>query len=575
MSIFRKAIEVVVPAGDRYPGIDSRRRIAVAWGLLCFFSCARANEHIVLSDVTEETGITFRHTDGSSGRLYILETVSAGLALFDFDRDGDIDIYFLNGAPLRGAKSKVAPTNALYRNEGDWRFTDVTEEAGVGDTRYGLGVTVGDYDNDGHPDIYLNNYGPNVLYRNNGDGTFADVTEKTGVGNGFQVGAGACFLDMDKDGDLDLYVSNYLEFSYEKHVSSATGGYSVYASPILYPAAPDTLYRNDGDGTFTDVSKTSGVAEHVGRGMGIVSVDYDNDGDVDVFTANDVGMNFLFENDGTGRFEEVGLFTGVAYDLHGDAQGSMGVDCGDYDNDGLLDFYVTSYQGQLATLYRNLGDGVFEDATLTTGARGGTLPSVTWGTSFVDVDNDGDRDIFIACGHLLDNVELYDDTTTYRQRNILLMNTGDGKFVDVSEKSGDGMKVKLSSRGAGLDDLDNDGDIDAVILNSRSEPTILRNDTPSKGHWLQVRLRGVKTNRNGIGAHVKVIAGDLTLLDEVHSGRGYQGHYGMRLHFGLGGRDRVDRIEVRWLGGGTDIFDDVAADQLITLTEGGSRTGRR
>jgi hypothetical protein len=504
-----------------------------------------------------------------------METVSAGLALVDYDDDGHIDIYFLNGAPLRGVKSVVAPTNALYRNEGDWRFTDVTEEAGVGDTGYGLGVAVGDYDNDRDPDIYLNNYGPNVLYRNNGDGTFTDVTEEAGVDNGVQMGAGACFLDMDKDGDLDLYVSNYLEFSYERHVVSATRGHRGYASPILYPSVPDTLYRNNGDGTFTDVSKASGVAEHAGRGMGIISADYDNDGDIDVFTANDVGKNFLLENDGIGRFEEVGLFTGVAYDLHGDAQGSMGVDCGDYDNDGLLDFYVTSYQGQLATLYKNLGDRVFEDVTLTTGAQGVTLPNVTWGTGFVDFDNDGDRDIFMACGHLKDNVDLYDDTTSYRQRNILLINTGDGRFLDVSERSGDGMKVKLSSRGAGFDDLDNDGDIDAVIQNSRSGPTILRNDTLSEGQWLQVRLRGVKTNRDGIGAHVKVTAGDLTLLDEVHSGRGYQSHYGMRLHFGLGRRGRVDRIEVRWVGGGVDVFEDIAVDQLVTLTEGSSKTGCR
>jgi len=543
--------------------------------LLCMFSCAHANGHIVLYDVTKETGITFVHTDGGCGERYIMETVSAGLALFDYDGDGDIDIYFLNGAPLKGTKSNAVPKNALYRNEGGWRFTDVTEEAGVGDTGYGLGVAVGDYDNDGDLDIYLNNYGPNVLYRNNGDGTFADVTAKAGVDNGFKVGAGACFLDMDKDGDLDLYVSNYLDFSYEKHVSTATRGFPVYANPRFYLPLPDTLYRNNGDGTFTDVSEASGVGEHAGWGMGTVCGDYDNDGDTDVFVANDVAENFLFENDGTGRFEEVGLMAGIAYDLHGDEQGSMGVDCGDYDNDGLLDFHVTSYQGQLATLYKNLGNGMFEDVTLITGAGAGTLPHVTWGNGFVDFDNDGFRDIFIACGHLQDNVESYDDTTSYLARNILLMNTGDGKFIDVSDKSGNGMNVKLSSRGAGFDDLDNDGDVDVVILNSRREPTILRNDSPSKGHWLQIRLRGVKTNRDGIGAHVKVAAGDLTLIDEVHSGRGYQSHYGMRLHFGLGSRERIDRIEVRWIGGGVDVFEDIAADQLLLLTEGSSKIGHR
>jgi hypothetical protein len=523
---------------------------------------------VTFKDVTADTGITFRHTDGGSGRRYVVETVSAGLALFDYDNDGDVDIYFLNGAPLPGTKVDKPPKDALYRNDGNWKFTDVTEQAGVGDTGYGLGVAVGDYDNDGDADIYLNNYGPNVLYRSNGNGTFTDVTKEAGVGNGSQVGAGAAFLDMDKDGDLDLYVSNYLDFSYEKHVSCTTNGFPVYANPRHYAPLPDTVFRNNGDGTFTDVSRESGVGLHAGWGMGIVAADYDNDGDTDVFVANDVAENFLFQNDGTGKFEEMGLLSGFAYDLHGDEQGSMGVDCGDYDNDGWLDFYVTSYQNQLATLYRNLGDGTFQDVTLLTGAGARTLPNVTWGNSFVDFDNDGDRDIFVACGHLQDNVELWDDTSTYHEQNILLMNTGDGKFVDISDSSADGMLAKLSSRGAGFDDLDNDGDVDAVILNSREKPTILKNDTANDNHWLQVRLRGTKTNRDGVGARVKVVAGDLTLIDEVHSGRGYQSHYGSRLYFGLGKGDRVDRIEVRWIGGGMDVIENVAVGQLVTITEG-------
>jgi len=554
--------------------LSLRGRIIVILILLCAFSHAQAKSTIKLTDVTKETRITFRHTDGSSGRRYIMETVSAGLALFDYDDDGDVDIYFLNGAPLKGTKFDELPKNAFYRNEGNWKFTDVTEQSGLGDTGYGLGVAVADYDNDGDLDVYLNNYGPNVLYRNNGDGTFTDVTKQAGVDNGFQVGAGACFLDMDRDGDLDLYASNYLEFSYDIHVTKTTMGVPVYANPRYYQPLPDTLYRNNGDGTFTDVSKASGVGNHAGWGMGMVCGDYDNDGDTDIFIANDVAENFLFRNDGSGKFEEVALITGVAYDVSGSSQGSMGVDCGDYDNDGWLDFYMTSYQQQLTALYKNLGNGTFQEVNLITGAGAGTHPYVTWGNSFVDFDNDGDRDILVACGHLQDSIELFDDTSSYFVRNILLMNTGDGKFVDVSEDGGDGMKVKLSSRGAGFDDLDNDGDIDVVILNPRREPTILRNDSPSKGHWLQVRLQGVKTNRDGVGAHVKVVAGDLTLLDEVHSGRGYQSHYGMRLHFGLGSRERVDHIEVRWVGGGVDVFNDIAVDQLLTLTEGSSKDER-
>jgi hypothetical protein len=510
--------------------------------LACAFYQAHAESSIKLTNVTKETRITFKHTDGSSGRYYIMETVSAGLALFDYDNDGDVDIYFLNGAPLKGTKANVPPKNALYRNEGNWKFTDVTEQAGLGDTGYGLGVAVADYDNDGDQDVYLNNYGPNVLYQNNGDGTFTDITKRAGVDNGFQVGAGACFLDMDKDGDLDLYVANYLEFSYDTHVTKNIQGVPVYANPRHYRPVHDNLFRNNGDGTFTDISRECGIADHAGWGMGTVCSDYDNDGDTDIFIANDVAENFLFMNNGSGKFEEVALISGFAYDLSGHSQGSMGVDCGDYDNDGRLDFYMTSFEQQFAALYKNVGNGIFEEVNLITRAGAGTRPYVTWGNSFVDFDNDGDRDIFVACGHLQDNVE-----------------------------AGDGLKVKLSSRGAGFDDLDNDGDIDAVIMNSRREPTILRNDSLSKGHWIQVRLRGTKSNRNGVGAHVKVVAGDLTLLDEVHSGRGYQSHYGMRLHFGLGNREKVDSIEVRWIGGRMDVFKNVIVDRLVTLTEGSSR----
>jgi hypothetical protein len=300
----------------------------------------------------------------------------------------------------------------------------------------------------------------------------------------------------------------------------------------------------------------------------MVCADYDNDGDTDIFVGNDVAENFFFENDGTGKFQEVGLVLGASYDLRGNPQGSMGVDCGDYNNDGWLDFYQTSYQGQLAVLYENLGGRMLEDVTLLTGAGAGTMPYVTWGNGLVDFDNDGDRDVFVACGHLYDTVDRFDDTTSYLARNLLLRNAGDGRFVDVSREGGDGLAVKLSSRGAAFDDLDDDGDVDAVILNSRREPTVLRNDSASNNHWVQIRLRGVKTNRDGVGARVKVVAGDLSQVDEVHSGRGYQSHYGSRLHFGLGRHDRIDRLEVRWLGGGVDVLEGLAADQVLTIREG-------
>ena len=531
-------------------------------------SVAHAQGPIQLVDVSAKVGIRFRHTHGGSGKLYMLEPMSAGVALFDYDADGDVDIYFLNGAPLKGTQVDAPPKNRLYRNDGNWKFTDVTDRSGLGDTGYGLGVAVGDYDNDGDPDVYVNNYGPNVLYRNNGDGTFTDVTKTAGVANGHQVGAGANFLDMDGDGDLDLFVSNYVGFTYANHKVIYQAGRPAYSGPADYPPTANNLFRNNGDGTFTEVSAASGIGPHKGTGMGTVCLDFDNDGDTDIYVANDGLGNFLFRNDGTGKFEEVGLASGAGYNVNGDAQSSMGIGCGDYNNDGWIDFFVTGYQGEMTALYKNLGKGLFDDVTRMAGAGAGTVPHVNWGNEFVDFDNDGDRDLFIANGHFEREAKKVADSASYLSPNILLMNTGDGKFVNVSDKSGDGLKVKLSSRGAGFDDLDNDGDVDVVVLNWKERPTILRNDSPRGNHWLQVRLKGTKTNRSGVGARVKVVAGGLTLVDEVHSGRGYQSHYGMRLHFGLGKADRVDRIEVRWIGGGVDVLKNVRADRLVTIAEG-------
>ena len=548
----------------------SARTIRYLAGLiLCSCLTAGAAAPFRFVDVTAQTKIAFKHDIGFSGTYHIAETVCAGLASFDYDNDGDIDIYFLNSASPKGSPLR----NALYRNDGDWRFTDVTSAAGVGDTGFGLGVAVADYDNDGDQDLYLNNHGPNVLYRNNGDGTFTDVTSAAGVGNGDQVGAGANFLDIEGDGDVDLYVSNYVKCPDVESFQSTRAGHPAYLGPAaeIYENTRDTLYRNNGDGTFTDVTGPSGIGAHKGAGMGTICGDIDNDHDTDILVANDMTGNFLFLNDGKGRFEEAGLIAAIAYDQHGEEQGSMGVELGDYDNDGKLDLYVTAYQDQWGPLYRNLGDGFFEDVTMETGAGAGTVASVTWGSGLVDFDRDGLRDLFIACGHLQPNVESYDDRTTYNQFNKLYRNNGKGKLVDVSSQSGPGLQVKRCSRGTAFEDFDNDGDVDIAILNSGQEPTILRNDSPNQGHWLQIRLRGTKTNRDGVGARVKVVAGDLTLIDEIHSGRGYQSHHGTRLYFGLGGREQIDRVEVRWIGGGTDVFKDVKIDSLVTLVEGQSQ----
>ncbi|MCI0357619.1 MAG: VCBS repeat-containing protein, partial [Planctomycetaceae bacterium] len=454
---------------------------------------------IQLVDVTAASGIDFRHHDGGGGQGYIVEGMTAGLATFDYDNDGLIDIYFLNGAPLKGTVVDKPPRAALYRNNGDWTFTDVTDEAGVGNRGHGLGVTVGDYDNDGDQDIYVTNFGPNVLYRNNGNRTFTDVTSEAGVANPNKVGAGASFFDMDADGDLDLFVGNYVNFTYENHVLIVIRGRKYQAGPQYYQPVPSTLYRNNGNGTFTDVSQPSGIAALPGPAMATLAFDYDDDGDTDVFVCNDGQPNFLWQNDGLGKFKEVGLLAGLAYDFHGKAHSNMGVDCGDYNGDGRLDLFTTGYQSEMPVVYRNLGGALFEDATSAAQIAGELFAHVEWGTAFVDFDNDGDHDLFVACGHF-DRIEEIDDRTSLKVANYLLMNTGNGKFKDVSKLAGSGLAPVESSRGAAFDDLDNDGDIDGVVLNSRAQPTIMRNESKTANRWLQVKLQGKKHNADGVGA---------------------------------------------------------------------------
>lgn len=501
---------------------------------------------IQLVDVTKATGITFEHFDGGSGEGYIVEAGTAGLALFDYDQDGWIDIYFLNGGALQGTELETPPKNALYRNNGDWTFTDVTDSAGVGDTGHGMGVAAGDFDNDGDEDLYINNFGPNVFYRNNGDGTFSDVTEQTGTVNGNQFGAGVCFFDMDVDGDLDLYVANYVDFTYDNHVPIVIEGHSFKAGPQYYQPITDTLYRNNGDGTFTDVSESSGIASVPGPSMGIIATDYDEDGDLDVFVCNDNRPNYLWQNDGTGKFQEVAVITGVAYDFDGKRNASMGVDCGDYDNDGRIDIFLTDWQSEMPVLYRNLGGGLFEDVTSTARITNELFPHVHWGTGLVDFDNDGDKDLFVACGHF-DEIEKIDDRTTKKVHNYLLLNQGGGLFADISATAGSGMSVVESSRGAAFDDLDNDGDIDVVVLNSAAPPTILRNDSSSENNWLRVRLQDPQGNRYGIGSRITVRRDDQeTQVAEVYCGRGYQSDYGREVTFGLGKSKSTIEVDVRW-----------------------------
>lgn len=518
-------------------------------------------------DVTEAAQIRFNHNPSVTQEKYILETIGAGAAFFDYDNDGLLDIYLVNGAHLPDLKkSDSGYYNQLYRNNGNGTFTDVTEKAGVAGRGYSGGVAAGDYDNDGNEDLYVTTYQGNILYHNNGDGTFTDATGKAGVIDG-KWSTSAAFLDYNSDGKLDLFVAHYANFGFDNNVVCKDWeGRPTYCHPDVYDGLANTLYRNNGDGTFTDVSKAAGILNPQGKGLGVVAADYDLDGHIDVFVANDAVANFLYRNRGDGTFEDVTLISGTGYDRNGRPQSCMGTDFGDYDRDGKLDLMVTNLEFETHTLYRNKGDGTFEDSTQEAGLAQATFYYAGWGTKFFDFDNDGFQDLFIANGGLLDNIELHKKGVTYAQSKLLLKNLN-GRFVNATKQYGPDLLKPTVARGAAFGDYDNDGDIDVLVLNNGQPPNLFRNDGGNLNHWLEMKLVGTKSNRNAIGALVTVVAGDLKLVDQVKGGGSYLSANDYRLHFGLGERAQIDSLEIRWPSGIVERRQKIKANQILILEE--------
>ncbi len=509
-------------------------------------------------NVTKQAGIRFLHSIGDDHLDNIVEGTGAGCGFLDYDNDGDLDIYAVNGCYLRevndvrGRRLRGKLKNHLYRNNGDGTFTDVTDEAGVGDTGYGMGCIAADYDNDGFVDLFVTNYGRNTLYHNNGDGTFADVTIQAGVGDE-RWGIGAVFLDYDRDGNLDLYVGNYLQFDPKYRYFYAP---EAFPGPLSYPGQADILYRNNGDGTFTDVSKAARIDNPEGRAMGISAGDCDNDGDIDIFVANDAMENYLYRNDGGGRFTNVAREAGVAFGENGEATSAMGPDFGDINRDGLFDLVVPDMQ--YACVYRSIDGANFEDITDAVGVARVCGQYTDWACDLFDYDNDGWLDLFIVNGHAhrLDT-----------QEDVLFRNIEGRKLEDVSARSGPYFREKHVGRGAAFGDYDNDGDIDAFIINLNSRAVLVRNDGGNRKNWLMVKTVGTKSNRSGVGARVTVVAGRATQFDEVKAASGYLSQNDLRVHFGLGKNASANLVEVRWPSGIVQRIKNVKANQVLTVVE--------
>jgi hypothetical protein len=535
---------------------------AVAGGGL-WRAADRPSEPIRFEDVAGRAGIDFILRNSATPEKHQIETMLGGVAVFDYNNDGRPDIYFVNGASVPGLL-KTGPEfhNRLYRNNGDGTFTDVTEHAGVAGAGYGMGVAVGDFDNDGFEDLFVAGVNGNILYRNRGDGTFEDITAKAGLtGKIWSIAAG--WFDYDNDGLLDLFVVNYVKWdpAKERFCGDVSRQIRNYCHPQYYEGLPNTLYHNNGDGTFTDVSQLSGIASHVGKGMGVAFADYDHDGRPDVFVANDTMPNFLFHNEGGGKFRETALESGVALNDNGKALSSMGVDFRDYNNDGREDLFVTALAGETFPLFRNTGRGVFEDMTQSSRIARNTFRLSGWSNGMLDFNNDGFKDLFVASGDVQDTVE-------GKQRNLILLNQRDGSFADVSSQSGPSFQQLGQHRGAAFGDFDGDGRIDVVVVRLNDRAELFRNTSPSSNHWIAFRLVGHRSNRDGIGARIHVMTDSgLDQWNHATTSVGYASASDRVVHFGLGSAKTAKLVEIEWPSGIRQKLKNLAADRCVTVEE--------
>ncbi len=531
-------------------------------------------------DTAQTAGVHFTGVASHTSAKYLIETMGSGVAAFDFDNDGLLDLFFVNGAPIPNpapkgfVPKKAGPGdwNRLYHQKKDGSFEDVTEKSGLKGIGYGMGVAVGDYDNDGFEDLYVTEFGGNHLYHNNGDGTFTDVTEKSGTGGDPTPGMGwstsAAWVDLDNDGKLDLIVLRYVKWDWEDvWCGEHREGYRAYCHPDIFPAIPALVYHNNGDGTFTEVAKKIGM-DIPGKGLGLAIADLDNDGKIDIAVANDSMLEFLFHNKGNGTFEETGLTAEIAVDGDGRTYAGMGIDFADYDNDGLPDLVITNLANQKYALYRNNGDGSFTYDTYVSGLARMTLLHSGWGIHFLDYDNDGLKDLLVAQGHDLDTVELNYPQLRYKEPMLLARNMGKGQFVDVSKDSGAVFAQPWVGRGMAIGDLDNDGRLDAVVATNGGAAHILHNETPAAGnHWLTLALTGHTSNRDAIGALIKLTTSHGPQFVTVSTTGSYLSSNDKRAHFGLGPDTVAKAIDIRWPSGITQHLDNVPADQILRLDE--------